>query len=335
MNCNYKLYFSEIFSNFKFFTFCIWKNKRDIFLFTVGLIVLDQSLGRLGDKLVKGPFWYNTTLSKLLKKEKIEILFIGTCRTANNIDSEIVSNRLGVQVFNAGKEAEALGNMDLSLNLALSKHTPKIVIIQVDAPALLQDFLAIRNEIYKQIIWLPEMSIKRSNDLVSYYQLKDIKNLSGFWRYKGKGEYLEVSIHKMISTDPLPISNNDGYKPQSPENHQSIIWYGEDGQKEPEYSKDSINTVIRLIKLTKEAGAKPILLVTPMHYSVGNLPIMRRLIEDIGNKEKIYIMNYVDSQSPIARDDSIWYDGTHLDKNGAERFSNLLSDDLEQLKFFK
>ena len=97
-------------------------------------IALDMAVGAIGDHVSRSLYRFDTTTPVVLADEgrKVELLIVGGCRAALNIDPQILGKNLGLQVFNAGKAVEGLGNVEFTSYVGLSHHKPKAVVIVID-----------------------------------------------------------------------------------------------------------------------------------------------------------------------------------------------------------
>jgi hypothetical protein len=312
-------------------------------LFLLGLVLVDFGVGYFCDRLASSHFWHNTTVTKLAASENIDVLAIGDCRTAVQIDPEALSRRLGATVFNAGKVEEGLGYMDFTLNLALSKYSPKVVLIQVDAITLTQDYAGIRQELVARVPRLNLLSEGRRNYLIDRYQLglSRILSLSGFWRYRGQGEIVFTSLARLIKNqmtltadgyDPVPSSKNvlSALAPGS----KTFLAIKDGVSKTLTPSPYAIDTISTMIEAVKMAGGVPVLLVTPMHYYDSTdevVAIQKREASLLSKKHKIPLLFYHDNNSAMSKEGELWSDLSHLNEQGAKVFSEMLATDLEKL----
>jgi hypothetical protein len=144
-------------------------------------IAMDMTVGWVGDHVSRSLYRFDTTLPVILADDarKIDLLIVGGCRAALNIDPQIVSRKLGGQsVFNAGKVVEGLGMVEFTTYVGLSHHKPKVIAIVIDDGNLEEGAAQSRIEAEGKLPWLPLMAPKYRAQFESVYQLSLLARIS-------------------------------------------------------------------------------------------------------------------------------------------------------------
>ena len=100
------------------------QTRRTVFLsfvFVLGLLIVDQALLKAGEYLTETPFWEDRIVPHLASTKIEDVLILGGCRAALQLDPKILEAQTGKNFFNAGKVVDGLGNIEFLLNVYLSQ----------------------------------------------------------------------------------------------------------------------------------------------------------------------------------------------------------------------
>lgn len=305
------------------------------------LIGLDFAFGWVGDHISRSLYRGDMTLPVVLadNNRKIDMLVVGGCRAALHIDPQILGKGLGdVQVFNAGKVVEGLGNVEFTLGIGLTHHIPKVVVIVLDDGNLQETFSQDAAEAADKLPWLPLMSRDRRAQYETVYAPPLLSRVSGVWRYRGQGRYLAASALKAVRNKPLPAV--DGYLPRPAEQNVLAAIKSDENAllrnmlKTQTLSPHADAVVARLVASVKARGAKPVLVMVPMHRlraTDGVNDKQFEILSQIARKNGVSALFYPDNKSRFAHADILWSDQGHMNRLGAEEFSRILAADLSRL----
>ncbi len=312
-------------------------------LFLIGLFVLDRGLYYGGNHLAASPYWHSEVSNRVTHAEKVEALIVGGCRAALHFDSQLIQNKIQLKTFNAGKAAIGIGNMEFILNAALTHQKPKYVFIVIDAGNLEENFDTARNDLIKTIPWFSKLPPLEKENFIQQYQLNNLVYKTGLFSFMGKGdEFIRAGLRSALSSIRKGnLSINDGYEPRDPKQslektlmdkkeYEDLLKHV---KKELSLSEFSMETYSRMISRVKKNGAEPILVVTPMHHLHATNEInakVKQAILEMGKKESVQSFFYLDNYSSIANQNELWSDSGHLNKLGAEMFSQNFSNDLDE-----
>lgn len=304
-------------------------------------VALDFSVGWAGDHISRSLYRGDTTTPVVLadSSRKIDMLIVGGCRAALNIDPAIVGKDLGgVQVFNAGKVVDGLGNAEFALDIGLSHHDPKVVLIVLDDGNLQEPYAQDIAEATDRLPWLPLMSRERRDQYEAAYPAPLLNRVSGLWRYRGQGRYLAASALKAARNKPAPAV--DGYLPRAAEQNITSAIKTDEGalvrnrERNQALSTQAENVVARMVASVKAAGGRPVLLMVPMHHYRATDAVNDKqftILSGLARKNGVSAIFYPDNQSRFAHTDVYWSDQGHMNRLGAEAFSRILASDLSKV----
>lgn len=309
-------------------------------LFILGMFCIDRCIYFWGNKQAISPYWHSEICNLVTHAEEIEVLIVGGCRAALNFSPKVIEKKVNLKTFNAGKAAPGIGYMtEFTLISALSYQKPKYVVIVIDSHNLEETLERSRNELVKKTPWVSRVSVKEKKDFIERYDLNRIVYKTGLYAFMGKGDELfRSSIKKIVKRN---ILIKDGYEPREPDRiFERTLNDKKENQKlvnhmvrEFSTTDFSLETYKRMIKLVKEKGAEPILVVAPMHQLYSSDAVNSEVIDivtNIGKKEAVQTFIYLDNDSNIANKNELWSDTGHLNRLGAEVFSTEFSKDLEK-----
>ncbi len=299
-------------------------------IFLLGIFCIDRFIYYWGTSIAVSPYWHSEVFNRVTHADKAEILIVGGCRAALHFDSNIIQNAVHLNTFNAGKAAIGIGNMEFTLNTALTYQKPKYVLIVVDPNNLEETLDTAREDLTKSIPWFSKLKAQDKAYFMERYDFNHPIYKMGLFNFMGKGDELIRSNLRKITKRSMVMQ--DGYEPR--ESDQNLIKELTDKKKyqnildatkkELSPSEFAIETYHHMIEMVKKHGAKPILVVTPMHwlYATNDLNNrVKKVISSLGKKESIPSFVYLDNDSVIAKKDSWWSDTGHLNRLGAEAFT--------------
>jgi hypothetical protein len=302
---------------------------------------LDFAVGWIGDHVSRSLYRFDTTTPVVLADEsrKIDLLIVGGCRAALNIDSDILGRRLGgVSVFNAGKVVEGLGNVEFTSYVGLSHHEPKVVVIVIDDGNLEESYDQDRTEASAKMPWLPLMAPHYQKQFLAIYQPPAITRVSGLWRYRGQGREITSSSIKALLHRPVPAV--DGYAPRPAEQNILATIKSDEAAlarnvlRTQRLSSNAEGVIARIIAAAKANGARPVLVVAPMHRFRATDYVNDRqfeIVSTLAQKNRVSAIFYPDNKSQFAHNGIYWSDQGHMNRLGAERFAEILGADLSRL----
>lgn len=260
-----------------------------------------------------------------------DIIVVGNSRAWTQISPKILEERLGKSTYNIGMDGQSFDMQLLRFN-ELLKHRqspPPYVISIVDEYFLRED-----DGVYNKEQFLPYMLFNSS----LYSGLKNKSNFS-FWefylpliRYYGGFHGIGYGLLNMTKLEHPRKERFKGYLPNTKK------W--QITKPQPSYFViDQVNYAAynQFLDLCKKNKSELIMVFPPAHTSIDTIVLNRQHILDTLSdiSEKHHVL-FIDFRNSYLNQDSILFTNrTHLNKKGAELFTNMLVDSIEQKHPFK
>lgn len=287
-----------------------------MFFFT---LIKNLEVGELGviNKIVNG-------------KINADVIICGASRSFVGVNPELLEKEIGLSSYNISLNGSRLGAQLPLLKLYLKTNSkPKIIIQELGMYSLSIDekifapykFLPHlnRDELYNGLkildsqLWvnkyIPLFNLTYFNTDLQKLLIKDY----GI-QFENKGDYLEKGFHPNPSEWSIDEENFLRH-PYGIYNEIDEIAQG---------------LLLELVTLCKNENIKLIFINTPEYYKI--LPLYKyrdrkmEIFKNIANENDIEFLDY--SQHELSKERGYFYNFTHLNKNGANEFSNILSVDL-------
>lgn len=308
-------------------------------LFILGMFCIDRVIYFWGNTLAASPYWHSEMSNRLKHAERVDLLIVGGCRAALNFNPKIIEKNVNLKTFNAGKAAPGIGYMsELTLISGLAYQQPKYVAIVIDVHNLAESLERSRNVLVHITPWVFKLQSTEKQNFVKKYDLDRFYYKSGLYAFMGKGDELIRSTIKKFTKRSSFIE--DGYEPRDVninlekilKNNSEYLKLKNQMIKDFSITEFSLNTYRHMIELIRENGAEPILVVAPMHALYASNDVNSKMLEvisDLSKKEAVQSFFYINNQSSIAKNNTLWSDTGHLNKLGAEDFSENFSKDFK------
>ena len=286
-----------------------------ITIIVVVVIVVDLIVGQIGDYMVENHKLSGDykSVEYVMTQSNEDILVLGSSVALNGIVPTVITDSLGMSCYNGAANGQVMPFFETMVECVLQRYTPKTIIFGMRPDEMTTIGLG-----------------DRYNLLVPYYNKG----------YKTLDCYMESS-----SPEQKYLLNSNLYK------YNNIWWrillyqfitpneQGEQGfvaKGTPRYfpklnveTKDYISTqerldqFTRIVEMCKSKGVNMVVVFLPKYlklYNEGNLS----LIKDVKNIcDKYDIKYYVDVQKEeFLSDSTMFYDETHLNKEGAYKYTS-------------
>lgn len=249
-----------------------------------------------------------------------EFVIIGSSRAVEHYDSQMLSDNLGVKVFNAGViNSHVLSNCAL-INVALSRYSPKVMVWEIHPKDLFSE-----GEDLSQII-----SFYKSNDYVRQFVNSNsrwdeiVKLQSSLYVHNSK-------IHTIIlrHLGLFDSSNNTGYMPltgvgkfkESDIPQPSIEHNTQVSQHKLSYLRETIQNI-------KNHNVKLIISNSPSFY-INTNNHRNEILKAVCDSMEV---PFIDNESSAYFQDhpELFYDETHMNRDGAEQLTAIFIHQLRQ-----
>ena len=300
-------------------------NRATIILFTYIVIVTflaDYKLSGINVNYRESGYGFmNTRLKEVDTINDVSILAIGSSHAYRSFDPRIFKSN-GVSFYNLGSSAQTPDVTNYLLERYLNQLKPEIVLY----------------EVYPNMIF--GQSVESKLDLLSNLELRELYNASKkinwekdkvlllntlFTRVINQIFFLEKE-ESSIKEDDIYVSGGFVSKDTDSLYFNGIIDF--DFSYEIKTSSSSFKKFKENINLINSSGAKCILVLAPLPKIVLNK------FHDLKRLKNVYgkLGKYVDYNSSIFENDSLFYDADHLNNKGSEILTNLLISDLKTFR---
>lgn len=290
------------------------------------VVLLDFGLSEHLDSLYKkneGPY-ANGHLNYYLNHIEADTLFIGSSRTMNHVDTRMFSNR----TYNLSHAAMHIGFQAALLDVLEQKNKlpRKCLLIQIEADEIEKyTFQELRKDIYQlNYYYSKNQFVKSEINKISTFEF--IKHCSKLYSYSGYSSLLITNPIQGINEKP----SMTGYAPLIGQQFSS----DEENNLEREnkrnnffYYLDHIHSICKRNNIQLICFTAPYLKDDQSQYE-RNSKLGERL-----NHKKITYFNYASLRNRLPKiyeDSTNWYNNIHLNESGAEIFTQILKDTLQQ-----
>lgn len=258
---------------------------------------------------------YRTTYS--MEQTRADLLIFGSSTANHNYDTEIFEKKLNLSCYNAGRDASSIFYSTAILKSVLKRHAPKIIILNLDV-----DQFSINELSYDRISSLlpyyeshPE--IRSIIELKSSYE--KLKLLSKIYPYNS---YILSIVVGNTQFNKTRRSDINGYVPllktwNEPINHLKF--------EEVKLDSNKIHTFQSFIYDCIKAKVQLYIVRPPYFINSDYVSNSTILALKTANKYHIPFLDYYKDTSIISHS-SLFADISHLNDQGARKFSNLVSD---------
>ncbi len=282
---------------------------------------IDMGVGSLG-RYLQGHAKGGSTrqFDNLVMKDQHDILILGSSRAHHHYDTPFLSETLGLDVYNAGYDGNGVVLAKGILEMVLNRYTPKIVLFDVE-PSFDINVYALDNN-----------HIRYINNLKPYYKEKGvsdiIKDVSMEEWYKAKSgmirfntEILGMLVDNILDrglkrSGFAPLNGKIEYEPETRVSKPSKL------------DPFKLEYIEKLIDLCQSHNV-PLAFVGSPKYGVKN-SLDIQPVKEIAEKHGVLFLDYY--AAPLFQTHKEWFsEPTHLNAEGARRFSKIIANDINNL----
>lgn len=295
------------------------------FVFLGILIILDFSIGSILKYFYfkqESGLLYRTTYS--LDSTHADFLVLGSSTANHHYNSKIFEKRLGMTVYNTGRDANTIFYNYAIFQSVLERYTPKIVLLDFNV-----------GEFY-----LSTENYERLSSLLPYYKehpeiFPIIKLKSPYEKYKLLSKIypfnsllftIAVGVTDFNKTREH-INDENGYLPLT------HIWNKklsiETDTLEYKLDSNKINILKSFIELCKNHDIQAYIVISPRFIKYSGKDVSIDLVKKIVHESNIPFYDY--SKDPVFWEHGEYFaDKVHLNNTGATIFSNKVIDTILQ-----
>ena len=298
--------------------------KRIGFIGIILLIVIgfDLLVGAASGKLIKevpdvGVNQTNT--AQALFSREADVLILGSSRANHSFDCRVLEDSLGMSCYNAGRDGQNMAYDAMVFFTYIERHVPKLVILDI-ASSMMDDS------------WFE--SLKEMN---CYYGLADpldriidenakwidkLKLKSGLYRYNNTWQWLLHAYRAKSEAD------KDGYRPM-PVNVKNPFKVSFVNEKVFHADNRCVNYLDKIRMACVEKGITLVITYTPSLVVVKNGGV-DKWVADYCKRTGMLFKDY-GRMKMFYEHPELFYDMTHLNKQGAKIFSEVVAKDLKNI----
>lgn len=309
---------------------------RNIILFILPPILLAYSLDIIISKQLKKDVSYAageySTWNDLYNgKINSEIVIYGSSRAWVHIDPELIEKHFGLRAYNLGIDGHNFWLQYLRHKTLLKYNKkPKYIILSIDIYSLQK-----REGLYNSQQFLPYMLLNK--DIINFTRTyKGFKSLDYYFpliRFIENKDEIVESIENSISFPKTKSKRKKGFEGQE-RLWNNDLQIAKQRMKHYEAKIDSASIILfdNFLFECEEKEIKVILVYTPEYIEgqsfVKNRKEIINIFENFSEKHKIPFLDY--SGNEICSKKDYFYNASHLNKTGAELFTNILINDLSE-----
>lgn len=281
----------------------------------------------LSDRLAStSAYWGEYEVINDVKSSRInaDILIYGSSRAWHHYDPEIFKDSLHKSVYNLGMDGQNFSFQYFFHNYYLKfNKSPSLIIHSLDNFTFdKRDYLVNKNKFVPYALWDNDIR----NFVLRYEGFSMLDCYIPLIRYSGEelaGEkLLNLALNKKSNKRK---SRNSGYQPlEGKKSLQKLLKETRDNSFNVELDKELIADYYKFILELKQKNITLIMVYSPEQREVELvLPERRYILElyaRIAKETNTVFYNY--STDSLSLDKSMFYDITHLNKKGAEKFSS-------------
>lgn len=258
-------------------------------------------------------FKYNT--------ETCDVLVLGASRAQHHFVPRIFVDSLNMSCYNAGVDGQPITDQYMELLHSLDLGTPKIVIMDIATSQLEEEWVKERNSCFSLFYWENEECRQIVNDISGRENVAYISHLSSFYQYNSQLFLLyDLFLKKRHSLD-------HGYDPKPYKGKPfSLIKNKQDSQFIP--YPPAIRYLDKIVILCQQKNIPLIFTVTPSLSPAKSG--FSDFIEAYCKQKRIPFWNDA-KDSTFRSDPYIWYDGTHMNEQGAERYTRMIMGRIKRM----
>lgn len=295
--------------------------------FTLGCYLLDILISANHKKTSSPPAEFEVWNDIYDGKINTEIAIYGSSRAWVHFDCEIIQKMTAKKCYNFGIDGHNF-NLQYLRHKEYLKHNkkPKYIVLAMDLFSFESE-----EELYQQDQLLPFMLF--NSDIRKHTKEYNEFSFYDFYfplvRYYGRKNAIDESIDNFKRKSKPKSFRKNGYK------GMYLKWVLKKGIKRFKIpiSEARLEQFQEFILECKNKNIHLILVMPPQHIIGQNYVINRRKIinrfEQIANKNNLNFLDY--SSDPICLDSNLFYNTSHLNIYGAQRFSKNFAIDFQDI----
>lgn len=288
-------------------------------LFFTIVVIIDISIGYAGDYMqanAKGGGAQR--FNNLVSNTEHDILILGSSRAHHHYDTPYISERLGLDVYNAGYDGNGVILSYGVLSLVLQRYTPKLIILDVEPSFDINVY--VNDKGHKR--YISYLKPYYRNDSIAAI-IKDISTEEWIKVHSGLLRYNSNLISLLKDNINGLHDSQRGYEPFYGEYTGPMLC----GSESTKLDFVKLKYLRKLIAIAKEKKI-PIVLVASPKYAVLKNNIYAPVI-DICKQEDVLFWDY--QSDTLFMNHPNWFkEPMHLNEKGARMFSDIIFNRIKE-----
>ncbi len=293
-------------------------------VFVLLLLVVDLLVGALIGSLYRNaPYGANWTKENWLLQERFDIVILGSSRALRHYIPEVIEEKTGLSVFNAGQNGQYLLYAYTLEQLLLSRYAPGIIVLDV-----LPSFIIKTDKTGEEFDRLATLSPFIDNGevramLTRGSMFEGLKYASHMYRYNSK----ILSILENYRSHPENVDN--GYEVIGDSRYFDRNPFILDTVQHVEIDSFKLSLLHKFIMDAKGRNVKVVASFSPVSRPVSSrVDSVLQIYGDIFNQHNVPFINFAASEFNHYHNLDWFIDIIHMDGLGAEQFSRDFADRL-------
>lgn len=260
-----------------------------------------------------------------------DLVINGNSRAWVQYNPFIIDSILHINSYNLGIDGSPINRQIIKYQKYCDLHKmPKYLIQNIDLVTMGFRYGYERVQFFPYFFFDQELII----EIDEYENFSLMEKYVPCYRYLGQEDVIIESLfndnrqHTFTSLNKGYAGSDNTWDGSSLANTDSVVCL---------YESDAIDLFIEFINEVQRDGTQIIFVYAPIYYEVRekmtNEKCMLEMYNTIARRFDIPILDYNDI--PMCYDTTYFYNGTHLNKIGAELFTTKLAFDLDSLGFFE
>lgn len=303
---------------------------KKILIFLFMLIIIDRFTGLYLSHLYEKNYCLHSggALNDYLKNSNSDIAFVGSSRVNTMIDPEKFSPH-AIDVSQPAKHFLYHVSV-VDLMVQHKKMPSKVLVMNIEIEDL---YVENQKRLVDDVFYLKYYYGKNQfiTDIIQHKSIYErFKFLSSCYRFNGE--------NFRLLTNPLQnicVRTKNGFSPLQKTPKDSIrLALGVEEMKELKLTKFDnkyFKYLNHLVKLCSQTNTKLILVYGPNFYYPESFKNASLRLKRYCNKKKIHLLDFSLNQNSVFNEGDLWYDHIHLNAIGAEIYSTMLKEKIDQI----
>lgn len=256
---------------------------------------------------------------------KADVVVVGHSHATHNYDTRILHDALRASVYNAGKDAQGLWYVRGMVDLLDRAYTPKLYIIETPPSAIV--FVASKWERVSYLAPFMDRSPVIRRLVVSIRPTEPIKYLLKSTRYNSRLEKITPLFLQRDPTFDGFIPCPETMDPEGPRAQEKLPF----GDADP----GLVALLHETLDAARQAGVAVVLVSSPVYrkhpFEPWELDPLTKQVGEIAKQHSVPYIVIDTRQHPEFADPALYKDATHLNGEGAARFTTILAGKLTDL----